>query len=81
MHKDESDTEQERCDAVWTSFTVWRKSLVFGCRGFTVIDSSGDLVYRVDNYMAARPEETVLMDGYGNPILTLVRQQVQNARS
>ncbi|OMP06111.1 hypothetical protein COLO4_08347 [Corchorus olitorius] len=28
------------------SLTVWRKSLIVSCNGFTVIDSDGNLVYR-----------------------------------
>ncbi|CAM8948291.1 unnamed protein product [Rhodiola kirilowii] len=79
IHKDESDSDHDhQADddgEAWTSVTVWRKSLVFSCRGFTVIDSNGELVYRVDNYIGAQPEELVLMDGSGHPILTLVRQK------
>lgn len=25
--------------------TVWKKSLIFNCNGFTVLDSNGDLVF------------------------------------
>ncbi|KAG6769682.1 hypothetical protein POTOM_025343 [Populus tomentosa] len=32
--------------------TVWKKSLLFNCNGFTVFDSKGNLLFRVDNYMA-----------------------------
>ncbi|KAG6745460.1 hypothetical protein POTOM_052132 [Populus tomentosa] len=32
--------------------TVWKKSLLFNCHGFTVYDGRGNLVFRVDNYMA-----------------------------
>ena len=59
----------------WTSLTVWRKSLVLSCNGFTVIDCKGNLVFRVDNY-AGRPEEVILMDGSGKPILTICRRKV-----
>ncbi|KAL0298079.1 UNVERIFIED_CONTAM: protein LURP-one-related 17 [Sesamum angustifolium] len=52
------------------SLTVWRKSLVFGCSGFTAIASDGSLAYRVDNY-TCRPDQIVLMDGSGNPICTI----------
>ncbi|CAN0910428.1 Protein LURP-one-related 17 [Linum grandiflorum] len=54
-----------------TSLTVWRKSLVMNCNGFTVINADGDLVYRVDNY-CGRPEEITLMDAAGNSVLTLL---------
>ncbi|KAM1584931.1 hypothetical protein ACFX1Z_037857 [Malus domestica] len=53
-----------------TSLTVWRKSLLISCKGFTVIDSNGDLVYRVDNYIG-HPEEVILMDGSGKSVLTM----------
>ncbi|GER26849.1 hypothetical protein STAS_02507 [Striga asiatica] len=61
---------QENC----VSFTVWRKSLVFSCKGFTVIGSDGSLVYRVDNY-SGRPDKIVLMDGPGHPIFTISRRK------
>lgn len=64
--------------------TVWkRSSMTFqGTDGFTVIDSSGGLAFRVDNY--SRKEcrgggggggrGVVLMDGHGKPLLTLKPQ-------
>lgn len=57
-----------------TSLTVWSKSLVFGCNGFTVIGSDGSLVYRVDNY-SDNPNQIVLMDGSGNPVFTICRRK------
>lgn len=59
------------------SLTVWRKSLIVGCSGFTVINSDGDLVYRVDNYGCCRQQELVLMDASGKPILTVSRCKVR----
>nr|AFK42040.1 unknown [Lotus japonicus] len=54
-----------------TSLTVWRKSLVISCKGgFTVIDSHGNLVYRVDDYIL-HPDEVTLMDASGNSLLTM----------
>ncbi|KAI0520026.1 hypothetical protein KFK09_007491 [Dendrobium nobile] len=32
------------------TLTVWRKSLLFNCKGFTVFDAEGNLVFRVDKY-------------------------------
>ncbi|KAE8662691.1 hypothetical protein F3Y22_tig00113156pilonHSYRG00064 [Hibiscus syriacus] len=58
----------------YTSLTVWRKSLVISCNGFSVIDSYGDVVYRVDNY-TGRPKELVLMDGLGKSILAMQRSR------
>ncbi|XP_073284975.1 protein LURP-one-related 17-like [Primulina huaijiensis] len=56
------------------SLTVWRKSLIFSCNGFTVIGSDGSLVYRVDNYSRCS-DQVVLMDGSGNPIFTICRRR------
>ncbi|OMO79652.1 hypothetical protein CCACVL1_13539 [Corchorus capsularis] len=58
------------------SLTVWRKSLIVSCNGFTVIDSDGNLVYRVDNYKG-RPKEIILMDSSGKSILTMQRSKNQ----
>ena len=60
----------------WRSLTVWRKSLVYSCTGFTVIDSCGDLVYRVDNYIGQRRGEVILMDASGKSVLTVRRRKV-----
>ncbi|KAG6509376.1 protein LURP-one-related 8-like [Zingiber officinale] len=57
------------------SLTVWRKSLLFGCSGFTVFDSKGNLVFRVDVYGSA-VGALVLMDSCGNPLLTLRRRKM-----
>ncbi|KAK9079614.1 hypothetical protein SSX86_001287 [Deinandra increscens subsp. villosa] len=59
-----------------SSLTVWRKSLCVGCNGFTVINSDGELVYRVDNYGAHRKQDqVVLMDASGKPIFTVSRSK------
>ncbi|MGV7428878.1 LURP-one-related family protein, partial [Mycobacterium kansasii] len=34
------------------ALTVWRKSLLLNCTGFTVFDCNGNIVFRVDNYVA-----------------------------
>ena len=59
--------------------TVWKKSLLFSCNGFTVFDSKGDLVFRVDNYMASNKGEIVLMDAAGKPLYT-IRRKVQTVK-
>ncbi|CAL4901340.1 unnamed protein product [Urochloa decumbens] len=58
------------------TLTVWRKSLLFNCRGFTVFDASGDLVYRVDTYASDSRAEVVLMDAAGRAVLTVRRRKV-----
>jgi len=59
-----------------TALTVWRKSLVFSCNGFTVFDSTGNLVFRVDNYPSDPQDEVVLMDAAGMALLTMRRKRL-----
>lgn len=86
VHEEEHDDDQDHheqqyevCDdhggGACTSLTVWRKSLLINCNGFTVIDSEGNLIFRVDNY-SGRPQEIVLMDGSGKSVLTMHRRKV-----
>ncbi|KAK4796103.1 hypothetical protein SAY86_028429 [Trapa natans] len=56
--------------------TVWRKSLLLNCNGFTVFDCKGNLVFRVDNYVAGHRGEIVLMDASGKPLLTIRRKRL-----
>ncbi|KAL5991415.1 hypothetical protein ACLOJK_012324 [Asimina triloba] len=58
------------------ALTVWKKSLLFNCNGFTVFDAMGNLVFRVDNYMDINKGEIVLMDGAGEPLLTIRRKKL-----
>ncbi|WVZ54739.1 hypothetical protein U9M48_005493 [Paspalum notatum var. saurae] len=66
-------TEVEPAVAV---LTVWRKSLLFNCDGFTVFDARGDLAFRADCYDVSprRRAEVVLMDAAGTPLLTVRRR-------
>lgn len=59
--------------------TVWRKSLLFNCKGFTVFDGKGNIVFRVDNYIAGNKAEIVLMDSTGKPLLTIRRKRLSLA--
>ncbi|CAI0421816.1 unnamed protein product [Linum tenue] len=63
--------------------TVWKKSLLFNCNGFTVFDARGNLVFRVDNYMAASGNngEILLMDAAGKPLLTSRRKRMSLTES
>uniref|UniRef100_A0A0D9XWC1 Protein LURP-one-related 8 n=1 Tax=Leersia perrieri TaxID=77586 RepID=A0A0D9XWC1_9ORYZ len=60
--------------------TVWRKSLLFNCHGFTVFDSKGNLAFRLDSYSStwsrSRHAELLLMDAAGNPLLTIRRKRL-----
>ncbi|KAK9128218.1 hypothetical protein Syun_017015 [Stephania yunnanensis] len=56
--------------------TVWNKSLLFNGKGFTVFDSKGNLVFRVDSYASVtKSSDIVLMDATGSPLLTIRRKQ------
>uniref|UniRef100_A0ACD5XYH7 Uncharacterized protein n=1 Tax=Avena sativa TaxID=4498 RepID=A0ACD5XYH7_AVESA len=62
-----------------TVLTVWLKSLLFNCDGFTVFDATGGLAFRVDRYGSStgsrrRAEDVVLMDAAGKPLLTVRRK-------
>ncbi|XP_031485938.2 protein LURP-one-related 8-like [Nymphaea colorata] len=58
------------------ALTVWKKSLLFNCSGFTVFDSKGSLLFRVDNYATDHRGEVVLMDASGQPLRTLRRKRL-----
>lgn len=75
QEQEHDEEEKNNVEQLSTSLTVWRKSLVMSCKGFTVIDSCGNLVYRVDNYIG-RPNEVTLMDASGKSILTMFRRRV-----
>uniref|UniRef100_A0A0D9XNI2 Protein LURP-one-related 8 n=1 Tax=Leersia perrieri TaxID=77586 RepID=A0A0D9XNI2_9ORYZ len=69
--------------------TVWRKSLLFNCHGFTVFDSKGNLAFRLDSYSSSssstwsssRHADLLLMDAAGNPLLTIRRKRMTIALS
>ncbi|KAK8628973.1 hypothetical protein V6N13_077832 [Hibiscus sabdariffa] len=56
--------------------TVWKRSLLFNCNGFTVFDAKGDLVFRVDNYMQGHKGSILLMDANGEPLFTIRRKKI-----
>ncbi|KAI3894734.1 hypothetical protein MKW92_028510 [Papaver armeniacum] len=56
--------------------TVWKKSLLFNCNGFTVFDTKGNLIFRVDNYRAGNKTEIFLMDASGKTLLTILRKRL-----
>lgn len=59
-----------------TSLTVSKTSLFFVGDGFTVYDSKGELVFRVDSYGPdiRDKDELVLMDPHGRCLLTVRRK-------
>ncbi|KAJ8443083.1 hypothetical protein Cgig2_030851 [Carnegiea gigantea] len=64
------------CSEGRESYTVWMKSLVFNGNGFTVYDSHGNLVYRIDNYDSRCRSQVFLMDLKGNVLCTLLRKKL-----
>jgi len=66
--------EEAKGEAV--SLTVWRRSLLFNGKGFTVFDSNGDLLFRVETYAGSSPREVVLMDADGRALLTIRRKKL-----
>ncbi|PAN20409.1 hypothetical protein PAHAL_3G383000 [Panicum hallii] len=68
---------EEKGEAV--SLTVWRRSLLFNGKGFTVFDCKGNLVYRVETYGGGSPREVVLMDADGHGLLTIRRKKLSLA--
>ncbi|OEL23111.1 Protein LURP-one-related 8 [Dichanthelium oligosanthes] len=61
------------------SLTVWRRSLLFNGKGFTVFDCKGHLVYRVETYGGGSPREVVLMDAEGHGLFTIRRKKLSLA--
>lgn len=61
-------------DGAAVALTVWRRSLLFNGKGFTVFDAKGNLVFRVDDYASGSRGEVVLMDAAGKPLLTIRRK-------
>ncbi|KAL5720410.1 hypothetical protein ACHQM5_013080 [Ranunculus cassubicifolius] len=61
--------------------TVWKKSLLFNCKGFTVYDGKGSLMFRVDTYFSSNKADIILMDAIGNPLLTIRRKKLTLAEN
>ncbi|XP_043698206.1 protein LURP-one-related 4-like [Telopea speciosissima] len=60
------------------TFTIWMKSLVMHSNGCTVYNSSsGEIVYRIDNYNEKCRDEVDLMDFRGNVLLTIRQKKLR----
>jgi len=59
-----------------STFTVWKSSLFLNGTGFTVFDSSGNLVFRLDDYSSHSKHQLTLMDAAGNILLTMRRKRL-----
>lgn len=53
------------------TYTIWMKSLVCNTNGCTVYNSSGEIVYRVDNYDKKCSNEVHLMNLQGKLLYTI----------
>ncbi|XP_051180182.1 protein LURP-one-related 8 [Lolium perenne] len=78
------EEEEHPKPAESTALTVWRKSLLFNCDGFTVFDARGGLAFRVDCYGTSgsrrrHAEAVVLMDAAGVPLITVRRRRLSLA--
>ncbi|KAE8124053.1 hypothetical protein FH972_018964 [Carpinus fangiana] len=62
------------------TFTIWMKSLVLGCKGCTVFDAKGQIVYRVDIYSCKCRDEVYLMDFKGKVLFTILRKRFKLSR-
>ncbi|XWS18769.1 hypothetical protein CRYUN_Cryun32bG0073100 [Craigia yunnanensis] len=63
------------------NFTIWMKSLILSGKGCTVFDSSGQIVYRVDNYNCKCSNEVFLMDFTGKVLFTIGERLWEGYRS
>ncbi|KAH9307944.1 hypothetical protein KI387_035855, partial [Taxus chinensis] len=75
-HSENVLIEDQFCMERVTALTVWKKSLLFNCNGFTVFHPSGNLAFRVENYRSDLNKELVLMDAAGNSLLTVTRKRL-----
>ncbi|XP_077240892.1 protein LURP-one-related 11-like [Tasmannia lanceolata] len=57
-------------------FTIWMKSLICNSNGCTVYDSSGQIIYRIDNYESKCSDEVFLMDLRGRVLFTIIRKKL-----
>ncbi|KAJ0811117.1 putative tubby-like protein [Helianthus annuus] len=64
------------CSTERETYTIWMKSLVLNSNGYTVYDSSGEVVFRMDNYDSKCRSEVYLMDLRGNIVCTILRKKL-----
>ncbi|MFS7941793.1 putative tubby-like protein [Helianthus anomalus] len=64
------------CSTQRETYTIWMKSLVLNSNGYTVYDSNGEVVFRIDNYDSKCRSEVYLMDLRGNIVCTILRKKL-----
>ncbi|XP_076925811.1 protein LURP-one-related 4-like [Bidens hawaiensis] len=58
------------------TYTIWMKSLVLNSNGYTIYDSNGGVIFRIDNYDSKCRSEVHLMDLRGNVVCTILRKKL-----
>ncbi|XP_034707362.1 protein LURP-one-related 4-like [Vitis riparia] len=58
------------------TFTLWMKSLLIQGNGYTVFNSDGEIVYRIDNYDKKCSSEVYLMDLQGKVLFTILQRKL-----
>ncbi|KAI3710851.1 hypothetical protein L2E82_40645 [Cichorium intybus] len=71
-----SSSPSSFCSNERETYTIWMKSLVLNSNGYTVYDSNGDVVFRIDNYDSKCSNEVYLMDLRGNVVCTILRKKL-----
>ncbi|KAI3812957.1 hypothetical protein L1987_17670 [Smallanthus sonchifolius] len=71
-----SSSSSSSCSTERETYTIWMKSLVLNSNGYTVYDSNGEVVFRIDNYDSKRRSEVYLMDLRGNIVCTILRKKI-----
>ncbi|KAL8112436.1 protein LURP-one-related 4-like [Apium graveolens] len=64
------------CSSSGKTYTIWMKSLVANGNGFTVYDSFGKVVYRIDNYSNKSCREVYLMDLHGSVLFSMFQKKL-----
>nr|XP_043638576.1 protein LURP-one-related 11-like [Erigeron canadensis] len=71
-----SSSSSSFCSSQRETYTVWMKSLVLNSNGYTVYDSNGKVVFRIDNYDSKCSSEVYLMDLQGRVVCTILRKKL-----
>ncbi|KAI3713391.1 hypothetical protein L1987_71968 [Smallanthus sonchifolius] len=71
-----SSSSSSSCSTERETYTIWMKSLVLNSNGYTVYNSNGEVIFRIDNYDSKRRSEVYLMDLRGNIVCTILRKKI-----
>ncbi|KAJ0665912.1 putative tubby-like protein [Helianthus annuus] len=76
IHPGKPASSYTSCSTERETYTIWMKSLVLNSNGYTAYDSSGEVVFRIDNYDSKCRSEVYLMDLRGNIVCTILRKKL-----